>query len=125
MMNWINNEFTRFVVVGGLNTVNYYLVYLLCFNLLDWHYLVSHVLGFIVSLVISFFLNVYFTYRVKPTFSKFIQFPLSQLANITLSSCLMYLFVDLLGWNGNAAPFAALFITVPVTFLITGKILKK
>ncbi|WP_110943624.1 GtrA family protein [Virgibacillus senegalensis] len=124
-MNRINNEFTRFIIVGGLNTAHYYLIYLICYNLLSWHYLASHVIAFVVSMVISFFLNVYFTYRVKPTFAKFLQFPLTQLANVSLSSFLMFVFVDLLGWNGNAAPFAALFLTVPVTFLITGKILKK
>ncbi|SDJ76862.1 GtrA family protein [Sediminibacillus albus] len=124
-MKRLNNEFIRFVIVGGVNTVNYYLVYLLCYNIFNWHYLVSHIIGFMISLIISFFLNVYFTYKVKPTISKFLQFPLTQLVNMSVSSGFVYMFVDVLHWNGNVAPIAAVFLTVPITFLVTSKILKK
>ncbi|WP_010532247.1 GtrA family protein [Lentibacillus jeotgali] len=124
-MKLLNNEFIRFIIVGGLNTANYYIVYVILYNLLDWYYLISHIIAFFISMVLSFFLNVYFTYRVRPTLSKFLQFPLTQLVNVTVSSLLTYLFVDHLGWNGNIAPIAAVFFTVPITFLITSKILKK
>lgn len=124
-MKYLNNEFIRFVIVGGLNTVNYYSVYVVLYNLLNWHYLPSHITGFLISMVISFYLNVYFTYKVRPTLAKFLQFPITQLVNVGLSSLFIYIFVDHLHWNGNIAPLAAVIFTVPVTFLVTGKILKK
>lgn len=124
MKKW-NNEFTRFVIVGGLNTANYYLFYVLFYNLIGWHYLPSHILAFFISMVISFFLNVYFTYKVKPTLSKFLMFPFTQVVNMSVSSLLIYVFVDLLHINGNIAPLAAVIFTVPITFIVTSKILKR
>lgn len=124
-MKRFNTEFTRFILVGGMNTFNYYVVFLVCHNLLSFHYMVSHVLGFIVSLVISFFLNTYFTYRVKPTLSKFLQFPITQFVNVAVSSTLVFVFVEWLQLNSNAAPLFAVIFTIPITFIVTGKILKK
>ncbi|PBB06549.1 MULTISPECIES: GtrA family protein [Salimicrobium] len=124
MKKW-NNEFTRFVLVGGLNTANYYIFYLLFYNVLELYYLISHILAFFISMVISFFLNVYFTYGVKPTISKFLLFPFTQFVNMSVSSLLVFVFVDLFGWNGNIAPLVAVFFTVPITFVVTGKILKR
>ncbi|MFP7170004.1 GtrA family protein [Terribacillus sp. 7520-G] len=117
-------EFTRFIIVGVLNTICYYLVYLLFYQLADVHYLVSHWIGIIISMVFSFFLNSYFTYGVRPTWRKFFQFPLTQAVNITVSSVLVYIFIEGFGWNGTVAPIAAVFFTVPITFVITSKIMK-
>ena len=36
-------EIIKFVIVGGINTLNYYIVYLLLLKLLNVNYLVSHV----------------------------------------------------------------------------------
>ncbi len=121
----MNHELVRFMIVGGLNTANYYILYLICYNFLGWHYMVSHIIGFTISLILSFFLNVYFTYKVKPTLMKFLKFPLTQLVNMPVSSFFVYVFVDLLNWNGNIAPIVAVFLTVPITFVVTSKILKK
>lgn len=117
-------EFTRFIIVGVLNTICYYLVYLLFYQLADVHYLVSHWIGTIISMIFSFFLNSYFTYGVRPTWRKFFQFPLTQAVNIAVSSVLVYIFVEGFGWSGTVAPILAVFFTVPITFVITSKIMK-
>ncbi len=121
----LNNELTRFILVGGINTVNYYIVFLFLHNVIDLHYMVSHITGFLVSYVISFFLNTYFTYKVKPTLSKFLKFPLTQVVNISTSSLLSIVFVEGLRINSNVAPIIAVFFTVPITFIVTSKILKQ
>ncbi|MFB4168405.1 GtrA family protein [Virgibacillus sp. JSM 102003] len=96
------------------------------FNLvLGINYMASHIIGFTISLIVSFFLSSYFTFQVKPSLKKFLQFPLTQLFNISFSSVLIYLFVEYFFIDSTIAPIVSLFITVPLTFLITGKILKK
>ncbi|KGP71947.1 GtrA family protein [Pontibacillus yanchengensis] len=125
MIRSLNTELTRFIIVGGMNTVNYYIVFLFLHNLLHLHYMVSHITGFLISFVISFFLNTYFTYKVKPTLSKFLKFPLTQVVNVSTSSLLVFIFVDGFGWNSNIAPIVAVFFTVPITFIVTSKILKQ
>ncbi|WP_142826886.1 GtrA family protein [Planococcus soli] len=120
----LNTEFTRFVFVGVLNTLSYYSIYLLLHNVFSWPYLLAHVIGFVISLNISFFLNCYVTYRIRPTLKKYLYFPLTQVVNISVSTALIFIFVEFLQFNSNIAPFAAVLFTIPITFVVSGKILK-
>lgn len=126
MMNFnkLNTEFTRFVVVGVINTLTYYSIYLVLHNLFSLPYMAAHLIGFFISLNISFFLNCYVTYKIKPTLKKYLYFPLTQVVNISVSTFLVFVFVEWLHLNSNIAPFAAVIFTVPITFVISSKILK-
>ncbi|HCN60970.1 MULTISPECIES: GtrA family protein [Mammaliicoccus] len=116
-------EIFRFIIVGGINTINYYWVYLLLLKVLDINYLISHISGFIISFIISFYLNCYFVYHVQPTFKKFIQFPITQVVNMGLQTLLLYIFVQWLHLNETFAPFIGLVITIPITFVLSKWIL--
>lgn len=120
----LNTEFTRFVVVGVINTLTYYAIYLVLHNIFSFPYLFAHIVGFIISLNISFFLNCYVTYKIKPTLKKYLYFPLTQVVNMSVSTILIFIFVEFLRLNSNIAPFAAVLFTVPITFIISSKILK-
>ncbi len=117
-------EILKFIIVGGINTLNYYVVYLLLLKLLHIEYMISHITGFIVAFVISYYLNCYFVYRVKPTWRKFISFPITQLVNVSLQTVLLYVFVSWLNLPAEIAPFAGLIITIPITFILSQWILK-
>lgn len=117
-------EILQFIIVGGINTLNYYVVYLLLLKLLHIEYMISHITGFIVAFVISYYLNCYFVYRVKPTWRKFISFPITQIVNISLQTVLLYVFVSWLNLPAEIAPFAGLIITIPITFILSKWILK-
>lgn len=97
-------EILKFIIVGGINTLNYYVVYLLLLKLLHIEYMISHITGFIVAFVISYYLNCYFVYRVKPTWRKFISFPITQLVNVSFTNSLFICFVSLAKFaSGNCA----------------------
>ncbi|WJY27260.1 GtrA family protein [Sporosarcina trichiuri] len=117
-------EFISFAVVGVINTATYYAFYLFGLKGLGLAYMAAHFGAVFLSMVISFFLNSYVTYKVKPTLKKFLIYPVTQLVNIVVTAGLLYLLVDGLGMNSTVAPLAALIITVPVTFVVTGKVLK-
>ncbi|HDZ8730841.1 TPA: flippase GtxA [Staphylococcus aureus] len=117
-------EILKFIIVGGINTLNYYVVYLLLLKLLHIEYMISHITGFIVAFVISYYLNCYFVYRVKPTWRKFISFPITQIVNISLQTVLLYVFVSWLNLPAEIALFAGLIITIPITFILSKWILK-
>lgn len=117
-------EILKFIIVGGINTLNYYVIYLLLLKLLHIEYMISHITGFIVAFVISYYLNCYFVYRVKPTWRKFISFPITQLVNVSLQTVLLYVFVSWLNLPAEIAPFAGLIITIPITFILSKWILK-
>ncbi|MBM9799364.1 GtrA family protein, partial [Staphylococcus aureus] len=112
-------EILKFIIVGGINTLNYYVVYLLLLKLLHIEYMISHITGFLVAFVISYYLNCYFVYRVKPTWRKFISFPITQIVNVSLQTVLLYVFVSWLNLPAEIAPFAGLVITIPITFVLS------
>lgn len=124
-LNQSYQRFIKFVVVGIINTLNYYLLYLFLLKIVHANYLFSHLTGFICSFIISFFLNCYFVYSVKPTWHKFIAFPLTQVVNMGIQTALLYIFVDILYINKVWAPFPALIFTIPITYIITTYILTK
>ncbi|HCT5841479.1 TPA: flippase GtxA [Staphylococcus aureus] len=117
-------EILKFIIVGGINTLNYYVVYLLLLKLLHIEYMISHITGFIVAFVISYYLNCYFVYRVKPTWRKFISFPITQIVNVSIQTVLLYVFVSWINLPAEIAPFAGLIITIPITFILSKWILK-
>ncbi|MDN6571546.1 MAG: GtrA family protein, partial [Staphylococcus equorum] len=123
-LNKTHYEIIKFIIVGGINTLNYYIVYLILLKLIDLNYLVSHVSGFMVSFIISYYLNCHFVYKVKPTWRKFIQFPLTQVVNMGMQTLLLYIFVQWLHISSVIAPFAGLIITIPITFVLSKYILK-
>lgn len=123
-MRYINYEITRFIIVGSINTGHYYVIYLLCHHLLHAHYFLAHALGFTSSLIGSFFLNSYITYRVKPTLAKFIRFPLTQIVNTLSSTILIFILIEWIQMRSSLAPLIAVVFTVPITFIVTRRILK-
>ncbi|MDG0844078.1 GtrA family protein [Staphylococcus equorum] len=123
-LNKTHYEIIKFIIVGGINTLIYYIIYLILLKLIDLNYLVSHVSGFMVSFIISYYLNCHFVYKVKPTWRKFIQFPLTQVVNMGMQTLLLYIFVQWLHISSVIAPFAGLIITIPITFVLSKYILK-
>lgn len=116
--------FVRFALVGCINTVNYYLLYMLLIYL-GISYLLSHTSAFVMSMVISFFLNCYFTYRVKPTWRKFLQFPLTNVANYAISTTSLFVFVSWMHISPSIAPIIASVLPIPVTYILSKWILVK
>ncbi|WP_245808826.1 GtrA family protein [Shouchella patagoniensis] len=119
------NEFLRFAFVGGINTATFYLLYLLFQQALTFHYLAAHITAFLVSMIGSYFLNVFFTFGVKPSWKTFFQFPLTQAVNFSVSTVLVFILVELISLPPIIAPIIAVLFTVPITFIITSKILKR
>ncbi|MEB8093517.1 MULTISPECIES: GtrA family protein [Mammaliicoccus] len=125
MLNKISYiEVIKFIIVGVINTLNYYIIYIFLLDILTVHYLLSHISAFIVSFILSYFLNCYFVYKVTPTLKKFIKFPLTQVINMGMQTILLFIFVQILKLNADFAPFIGLLITIPITFLLSKRILK-
>jgi len=124
-MFFLTAQFWRFVIVGIINTCNYYVLFLFFNNIVPFHYMAAHIVSFLISMVGSFYLNSYFTYKIKPTLKKFLQFPLTYIVNITVSSAAIYIFVVLLNLDENISPLIASVLAIPFTFVISKLILTK
>ncbi|MCI2774840.1 GtrA family protein [Staphylococcus petrasii] len=117
-------EIIKFVIVGGINTLDYYLVYLILLKLFNVHYMLSHIIGFVVSFIISYYLNCYFVYNVKPTLKKFLSFPLTQVVNMGMQTLFLYIFVRWFNFPSEIAPFVGLIVTIPITFVLSKWLLR-
>lgn len=110
-------QIATFAVVGVVNTGLYYGLYLLLLTRLP--YLLAHVLAFLLSMVGSFFLNARFTYRTRPTWRKFLLFPLTNAANFAITTAGVYVIVDVLRAGSRFAPLLASAAAIPVTFVVS------
>ena len=106
----------RFGLVGVVNTGTYYGIYLLLVRVLP--YLAAHTVAFCLAMVGSYFLNCYFTFRVRPTWRKFLLFPLSNITNFVVTSGGLYLLVSRMHMNSTVAPLVAAAVAIPITFVV-------
>lgn len=104
----------RYGMVGLANAATYYSTYLLAHS--HTGYLVAHVLGLGAAMVVSFFLNCRFTFRVRPTWLRFLLYPASQVVNIAATTVGVVALVHL-GVDERLAPLVAAALALPVSFL--------
>lgn len=112
----------RFILIGVFNTLHFWLWYNL-FLTLSIGYPVAFTMGFILSMIGSFFLNTYFTFKTKPTWKKFIRFPLTTLPNYVISQVGLWILVEKLGFQKNISGLLASLLAIPVTYFVTKYIL--
>ncbi|MEW2403183.1 GtrA family protein [Streptomyces sp. NPDC046862] len=118
----VSGQILVFCLVGAVNTVTYYGLYLLF--LMRLPYLAAHAIAFALSMTGSFFLNARFTYRTRPTWRKFLLFPLSNATNFLITTAGVYLIVDVLHAGDRLAPLLASGAAIPVTFLVSRTIMR-
>jgi len=114
-------QVVRFALVGVVNTGTYYGSYLLLREVLP--YLAAHVVAFALSTVGSFFLNSYVTYRSRPTWRRFLLFPLTVAANFVITTVGVTVLVEGLGVGERPAPLLAALAAIPFTFVATRYVL--
>jgi putative flippase GtrA len=114
-------QVSKFAVVGVINTGTFYAAYLLMHVWLAYY--PAYVIAFLASMVGSFFLNTYITYRTRPTWRKFLLFPLTNLTNFVVTSVGVVVLVEWFGVSERIAPLLAAATAIPVTFLVSRRIL--
>ncbi|MFG2716759.1 GtrA family protein [Streptomyces sp. NPDC048416] len=113
----------RFGFVGAVNTCTFYAFYWPLLHLAQLPYFVAYTIGFLLSMVGSFFLNTYFTYRTTPTWKKFLLFPLTNVTNFVVQSAGLFALVHWVGMNKTIAPLAAAVVAIPFTYVLSRRIL--
>lgn len=118
-------EFLRYTVVGCINTLIYYISYLVFMNIFNFSYRISFVAGYVISIIFSYFLNTYFTYKEKPSLKKFLIFPLTYIPNFIIQYIGMMLLVDRFNMNRKLAPIITAIVSTPITFFVMRYVIKK
>jgi putative flippase GtrA len=111
----------KFAVVGVINTGVYYGSYLVL--RLVMHYLAAHLVAIAIAMVVSFFLNTLWTFRTRPTWRKFALWPLTNATNYVMTTVGVVALVEWLDVDQRIAPLVAAAAAIPVTFLLSRKLL--
>jgi len=121
-MRSINREFCRFLFWGGVNTLSGYLIYAFLLRFLP--YLLCYTVAFVISVFVSYFLNSKFVFNQELRLSKAIKYPLVYLAQYLIGTISLYLLVQILRVNKLLAPVFVVVLTIPVTYYLSGKIVR-
>ena len=113
---FLKKEFFLFVFVGVVNTGNsivfaYFLSTILNDNL-------AYIVGYVISLGVSYLLNSFITFREKLGFSKLFKFCISYIPNFIIQNLAVIVFLNMLGWHKLIAYMIAAAIGIPVTFIL-------
>ncbi|MGW0756416.1 GtrA family protein [Streptomyces sp. NPDC002814] len=117
----ISGQIVVFAVVGVINTGTYYGLYLLLLPHLP--YMAAHLVASGLSMIGSFFLNTRFTYRTRPTWRKFLLFPLTNATSFVVTTAGVYVIVDILHAGSRFAPLLASMVAIPATFVVSRTIM--
>lgn len=113
--------FLRFLFVGGVNAV-LGVVFSYGASLVLSSPLISFVLGYSLSLVISYFLNSIVTFRRRDfSVRQFCSFIISYIPNFFVQVIVVQVLTSILGMNPLVTYILAVIVAVPVTFLLLSK----
>ena len=104
----------RYGLVGLANAATYYGTYLLVHP--HAGYLVAHAVGLGTAMVVSFLLNCRFTFRVRPTWTRLLLYPASQVVNVLATTIGVVALVHA-GVDERVAPLLAAALALPASFL--------
>lgn len=113
---FLSREFILFLIVGVINTFNGTIFASIYSIFLNEN--VAFVLGYISSLIISYILNSFITFKEKLEVRKFIKFAISYIPNFIIQNIVVIIVFNILNYDKIIAYILAAIIGVPVTFIL-------
>lgn len=114
-------EFIRFVIVGIIVTGVHYGIYYLLKNYINYNF--SYTIGYLLALIINFYLTAFFTFKEKSSWKNFLGMVGAHGINYLLHMALLNIFL-FLGLSKDIAPFPVFAIAVPVNFILVRFVFK-
>lgn len=119
----LKNRFIKFIGAGVINTVASYLLYVVLVLFLS--YQISYAIAFVFGIILSFVLNTKYVFEVEQNIKKFVLFPLVYLVQYLLGAFMMTFIVEAIGINKFFAPLVVTVCLLPISYLLSKKILLK
>lgn len=118
--SFTSRTFLRFLFVGGINALLGVVLSFLASLL--YNPVLAFVMGYSLSLVISYFLNSIIAFRnTEFSIRQFIRFVISYIPNFLIQFILVYVLTQSLGILPLVAYVVAVVIAVPITFILLSK----
>ena len=123
--NELNQRLLKFCITGGLSTILNYAFFIYLYKVLEFHYLLSSISGYIIGLFFGYFLNKNWTFSTKVIegkryISKYITAQLLGLASnqITLLFLVEIMYLNPLFANILSLGFAAIISFILIEFIV-------
>ncbi len=119
----LRHQALRFLIAGAINTAATYAIYLALLPLLD--YTLAYTIAYVTGIVISYFLNTSFVFRVTRTAANMAVFPLVYVVQYLLGALVLNFAVRWFGVPEKFALVASIVVTIPVTFFLSRALLHR
>ena len=115
-------QFVKFCLVGLSNTAISFGIYYIFLFIDTKLYIVGNIVGFVVSVLNSYFWNSRYVFKKRDEKRKTIVKTFAAYGtNLVIGTLLLYVLVDIAGISEYIAPIINLFITVPINYLLNKK----
>ncbi|MET3769698.1 putative flippase GtrA [Marisediminicola sp. UYEF4] len=114
------DERTRFIIIGGINTVVAYGLFVAFEAAFGGRYLLSLLLSYLVATILAFMLHRRFTFAVTGRASlvaDFLRFESVYVMMLSANAVLLPVLVELAGWSSLAAQAAIIIVTTIISYL--------
>ena len=122
LKRFINKKFSHFVVMGGVNTLLSYGVYVAALQITS--YQVAYSISYFLGILISYYLNTVFVFKSSFSLVKAFKYPVVYVVQYLLGVFLLVVLVEWLGVDAYFAPIAVIVLTIPVTYYLSRKIIE-
>lgn len=110
------NQKIRFLITGVINTLAGYSTFMVAIYV-KYHYLAANIMATIVGITTSYFLNKYFTFKIRRiSFTEILRFLLVYFFSFIISSFILYILIDLIFFNPYVAGIINLFIITMISW---------
>lgn len=111
------HRFIHFLLAGAVNAIVTYLLYLLLLCILS--YPIAYTATYIPGIFLSYYLNARFVFKKDLSLSTALQYPIVYIFQYVSGMVLLYVFVELAHVTKVFAPVLIVFVTVPITYLLS------
>ncbi|MDQ0917606.1 GtrA family protein [Paenibacillus sp. V4I5] len=123
LTRFLNKEFLKFLIIGALNFLLTYIIYLLM--LMHFDYLISYGFAYLLGIIFSYFMNTYYVFSEKVSIKKAMSFPFIYIVQFLISEGVLYFLVEHINNKIiSFAPIIVIIFTIPITFLLSKYIIK-
>lgn len=124
MKSIIDSSLFRFLLVSIFYVIINSTIYYISYNLLNINYNISLIIAWFISLISTYFINTYYTFKTKPSLKSFLLYPISNIPALVFTVVLSYIFVYF-GINEAYLAISTNIISIPFTYILMKYILNK
>lgn len=116
-----NEELWNYLIIGGLTTLISIASYALFAKTFNFHYILSNILSWIISVIFAYYTNRFFVFHStnKEKLREFITFTLSRLITLALDTLLMIVFIELITLNDIIAKIIVQIVVIIGNYIIS------